>query len=565
MKTREPFLCLQTRHASIPYYIVLILSLTIFAHSPRQTIAQDQQSQTAGGQLPEIKLVPVSLEGPIERAEKDGTALRASLKAIIKMALEANLDIAIAETNEDSLQWSLTSAKAAYEPTLSTTNFRWQSGKSLNYNSYEASQSTVLSRLNHSWGTGITQNIPTGGSLTLSISGNRSDTNSGSVMANPSYGSSWSVGFTQPLLRDFKIDAPRNAIRLANLALKGNDTQFKSQVSQTMQTVESQYWRLVQAIESYKISVAAVKAARLTVETNIKKYYIGTIPPIDVVSAQSQQARQEVSLLGAEEGVQREENNLKTLISKDQSADIWGRTIIPTDLPDVSEFVIDFKTALTTAITNSPQLENLDNQLKQLDYTYELNRNSRKWLLSLTGSVSGGGFGVPEGNTNYPAKLWGGLGTSYLYMFNITPPSWSVGVNLNLPLSHKIMDAQLAQTRINREKQIMARAKQEQAIVVSVRNYYQALTTAKKQIDTAEIGTQAADAQMAAVQRRLELGLATNQDWINAQDGVNTARNSLLGAKIGYRLAILNLQQTMFTLLEANNISTGDIAKSSRF
>jgi outer membrane protein TolC len=62
----------------------------------------------------------------------------------------------------------------------------------------------------------------------------------------------------------------------------------------------------------------------------------------------------------------------------------------------------------------------------------------------------------------------------------------------------------------------------------------------------------------------VDAGLATNTELLISQDNLNQAKNSLLSAKISYRQAILNLQQAMFTLLEANKIDTGEISKSNR-
>ena len=45
-------------------------------------------------------LPPLPLS-PIEKAQKDGTALPISLKEITKLALQHNLDIAIQDTNEE--------------------------------------------------------------------------------------------------------------------------------------------------------------------------------------------------------------------------------------------------------------------------------------------------------------------------------------------------------------------------------------------------------------------------------------------------------------------------------
>jgi outer membrane protein TolC len=527
---------------------------------PQGQQAQQPPPQTAS--MPDIKIPPVSLEGPIQRAEKDGTALRLSLRDTIKMALQANLDIAIADTREDTLQQSLISARAAYDPTMTNTSFSWNDSKSLNTNAYDAARTPILATLSHSWSTTFNQNIPVGGSFSFRLQGSRNDTNSGAALANPRYQANWSLSYTQPLLRDFKIDANRNAIKVANLNLKANDSQFKLSISQVVQSVESAYWDLVSAIGLYDIAKAAVVTARLSVDQNTKKRDIGTIAPIDVVSSLSQQANREVQLLSQEDGIQQRENALRTLISKDRSADIWGQMIVPTDKPEVTEFKMEINAAIQTALKNSPTLEQADISLQNTDLTLQMNQNSRKWGLSVTGNLSSSSSGVPDGNTNFPAKLWGGLGTSNLYMFNTQPPSWGFSVNLNIPLSHRIADAQIASTRINRDQQVMNRIKSEQQIIVSVRNALQALNTARRQIDTADIGVTLAQAQLDAEQKRLEAGLSQNFQVLTAQDNLSTANNNALSARISYRKAILNLQQAMFTLLDASNIDVGSVGKT---
>ncbi len=552
---------------------ILTISLMVTSVPSWGAFGQDpQQGQQAPAQapqqatpptsgMPDIQVPPVSLDGPIQRAEKDGTALKLSLRDTIKLALQANLDIAIADTREDTLQQSLITALAAYDPTMSGS-FSWNTTKSLNNNSYDAAKTPILSSTGHQWSTTIGKAVPIGGSFNFRLGGGRNDTNSGAALANPRYSSNYSLSYTQNLMRDFRIDSNRNAIKVANLNLKANDSQFKSSISQVVQSVESAYWDLVSAIGSYEIAKASVITARLSVEQNTKKRDIGTIAPIDVVSSLSQQANREVSLLSSEDGIQRAENALRTLISKDRSADIWGQLIVPTDKPDVTEFTMDLTTAIQTALKNSPTLEQADISLQQTDLTIALNRNARKWGLSLTGSISGSSSGVPEGNTSFPPKLWGGLGPAYLYLFNTQPPSWGFSVSLSIPLSHRAVDAQLASTRITRDNQIMQRVKSEQAIIVSVRNALQALNTARRQIDTADIGVKLAQAQLDAEQKRLEAGLSQNFQVLTAQDNLSTANNNALSARISYRKAILNLQQAMFTLLDASNIDVGSVGKT---
>jgi outer membrane protein len=558
------------------FSILTIIAITLLLTStqPLGAFAQDQP-QTQGAQqaqaaqqptaqttgMPDIKVPPVSLDGPIQRAEKEGTALRLSLRDTIKLALQANLDIAIADTREDNLQQSLIQAYATYDPTM-RGSFSWNDSKTLNFNSYDASKSTTQSTLSHGWNANFTKPVPVGGTFTFQVAGNRTDTNSAAALANPNYRTSYSLSYSQNLLRDFKIDANRNAIKVANLNLKANDSQFKQSVSQVVQSVESAYWDLVSAIGSYEIAKSAVLSARLSVDQNTKKRDIGTIAPIDVVSSLSQQANREVSLLSSEDGIQRAENALRNLITKDRSADIWGQTIVPTDQPDISEFKIDLNTAMATALKNSPTLEQADINLQQSDLTLKLNENARKWALSVTGTLSGSSAAVPEGNKAYPPKLWGGFGTAYLYLFNTQPPTWGFSFSLNVPLNHRSADATLASTRIARDNLVMNRIKSEQALIVQVRNAYQALTTGRRQIDTSDIGVQLAQAQLDAEQKRLEAGLSQNFQVITAQDNLSSAKNNALTARISYRKAILNLQQAMFTLLDASNIDVGNIGKT---
>ncbi len=92
------------------------------------------------------------------------------------------------------------------------------------------------------------------------------------------------------------------------------------------------------------------------------------------------------------------------------------------------------------------------------------------------------------------------MGTSYLYLFNTQPPGWNVSLSLDIPLSHRSIDTQSAQTRISKQTLMMQRSKTEQSIIVEIRNAVQALNTAKQRLQTAAISRQLAEAQLDAEQ-----------------------------------------------------------------
>ncbi len=119
--------------------ISLVFTLTIVP-SPvimAQQAAADSKEATKKSADDDLPPLPSS---PIEIAEKDGTALRLSLKDITKLALQNNLDIAIQDTNEQLSQQKIIAAYGNYDPTLSAS-LGVNSQKSANTNLATASTS----------------------------------------------------------------------------------------------------------------------------------------------------------------------------------------------------------------------------------------------------------------------------------------------------------------------------------------------------------------------------------------------------------------------------------------
>jgi len=347
-----------------------------------------------------------------------------------------------------------------------------------------------------------------------------------------------------------------------------NESQFKQTVSQTIQRVQNAYWDLVSAIRNYDNAKSTLELSRITVDQNKKKVEIGTQPPLVITQSQAQQARNEISVLQAEASILSAENNLRNMISKERSADIWGKVIVPTDLPDVVEYKVDVNQAIEAALQNRPELESYDNQLAQNDLTYKLQQNNKKWQFDLSAGINANGTAGPYavdrfGNPSIAPVYVGGLLTSYKTLFSEGAKGWNVGFTIGIPIKSTDLDTQLANTRISRQTILMNRTKTEQSIIVEVRNNVQQLNTARSQLETAKLSTKLAEMSLDAENKRLEAGLSQNFQVLQAQDALASAQSQELSAKIAYRKAIVNVQMSMFTLLEASNIDVQkDISKS---
>ncbi len=548
--------------------ISMVLALTLIPAPV--LIAQEAEKPASTDDLPPLPL------SPIEKAQKDGTALQLSLKDITKLALQNNLDIAIQDTNEQLSQQKILQAHGDYDPKL-TGQLNLQKRKSANQSSYQFSTEKYNISDDASWNFTFQQTVKTGGTFQASWNSSRSESNSTSTLFNPRYGATGSVQFTQPLWRNFKIDSTRKNLKMVNLDLKTSDSQFKQKVVETIANIQSKYWDLVAAIKDYDIKRDSVKLAQITLRDNKKKVQVGTLAPIEVTQAEFSLAQRELSLLTSEQQILSQENSLRQLVSNDRNAEIWSKVIVPTDSPDFSEFKIELTTAIDTALKNRPELEQLDIRLQQSDLDLMLTRNNKKWQVNLVGAFGTQGTAGPPGYLkdtfgNYipdefgnpipasPPALWGGLGTAYKTAFTEGYINWQIGFQLDIPLRTRSLDAQLAQQQITRRQQQMNRKNQEQQIQVEIRNAVQQLLTNRQQVATAEVQKRLAQEQLDGEVKRFEAGLSENFRVLDQQNNLATAENSYLSNLISYKKSIITLQKAMYTLLEANEF---EIAKGT--
>jgi outer membrane protein TolC len=551
----------QTQVVQLLVRIGIALALTL---SVGIGLSQEESVQKIAGQ-PGIDIPPSS----IERAEKDGMAYHVSLKDLTKLALQNNLDIAISDTNEELYQDKVLQAHGPYDPTISLTlgaRSTTQPNTNLTNRSTQGnSNNTTLD----TWNFQFTQNVPTGGSLVASLNSNRNDTNQQFALFSPQYNASTTIQFTQPLLRNFRIDQNRGAIRLANLDLKINDNQFKQTVTNTIATIQGFYWDLVYAIRNYEIVRESVKLAQTTVDQNREKVRIGTMSPLDVTVAQAAAASRIVDLVAAQQNINGAENNLRSAISSDRKSDIWQKLIVPTDSSEFVEYKVDLENSIETALKNRLELQQYDLQMQENDISYAIDKNLKKWQLDAVGSLGTVGVAGPQsysplGQPIIDPSMVGGIGTAYKSLFTQDFKNWFVGFNIQIPLRNRSLEGQLGQLSVQKKQLLMNRKSQEQKIAVQIRNAVDDLESNRQRVEAAKAARQLAEVQLDAETKRFKVGMSQNFLLLQRQTELSTARGAELQALVAYKKSIITLQQDMDTLLEASDFEIAGGAESAR-
>jgi outer membrane protein len=514
-------------------------------------------------QEPSTTSTSLSLVSPIERAEKEGTALKISLKELTKLALQNNLDIAISETNEALYQQRVTQTYGFYDPLVNVAAATGRS-KSANTNITNRSATGFNQRDTANWNFSITQNVPTGGAITANFNSSRSDTNQLATLFTPQFQANTQIQVTQPLWRNFRIDLTRSNIKLYNLDLKSNDSKFRQGVTATIASIQALYWDLVGAIRDYDIKKQSVELARLQVDQNRAKVEIGTLASITVTEALATQATREIDLIRARETILSTENALRNMISSDRNSDIWHQTIVPSDSPDFRDYQVKLEEATNTALRNRPELEQYDLQLQQNDITLRMQKNTKKWQFDVIGTFGANGTAGPQsfsttGVPSIPVQFVGGVPTAYKTIFTEKLFNWNVAFNVQIPIKSRTVDSQLAQTQIAKQQLIMNRTKAEQNVIVQIRNAVEAMETSRQRVETSKVSLRFAQEQLDGETQRFEAGMSQNFQVLQRQADLSTAQGTALQALIAYKKAVINLQQNMYNLLEANDF---EIAKS---
>lgn len=545
------------RTASSRVVIFSILTMTLSAVSLRSPVAFGQAATTAQTATPQTELAP----GPIEVAEKNGTALRLSLKDLTKLALQNNLDIAISDTNEELYQQRVIQNYGVYDPEL-IVGFGVQSSKSANTNLATRSLAGNFNKADRAyWNVQWAQDIPTGGGFTVDYNSGRRSTNQQFALFDPQYSADTTVRFTQPLRRNFRIDRNRNTIKLANLDLKVNDSQFKEKVTQTIARMQRFYWDLVAAIRDFDIKRESVKLAQIQLDNNKKKVEIGTLAPIGITEARAEVSSREQEMIASEERIFSVQNDLRALISGDRSAPIWQQTIVPTDTPDFREVKVGLDFAIDTALQNRPELEQLKITMEKNDLNYLLDSNQRKWQLDFVGAFGTTGVAGPDINpTQVATTFQGGIGRAYQLLFSGGFINWAAGVNLRIPLKNRALDSSLAQLKIEQRQNLMKRKVDEQKIIVDIRNAVQSLETNRKRVDSAKMARELSEEQLDGETKRFQAGLSENFRVLQRQRDLSTAQGVELRSLIDYKKSVIDLHEAMYTLLENTDF---EIAKTS--
>jgi outer membrane protein len=545
-----------------------------------------------------------------------GGKLMLSLEDAISLGLENNLSIAVERyvpwLNEASLLLSKSGAngRLAFDPVLTGSLALEQQITPINnplFAGVNTRIDTPVPLEDHitTANFGYTQGFATGTQAQVTFNNSRTSTNFGGFdLFNPYSQSSLTVQLTQPLLNGFgKLPNERFIIEAKN-TVKVGESQFAQQVIATVTQVATDYWELVFARENVKVEQVAVAADQQLYENNKKQLEIGTMAPLDVITAQSQLATDQQALVQAQTTQLLDETTLLVAITKDPLSDtLNGLEIVPTTTifnPNIEN--ISLNDAVKEAWQKRPELQQAALTLKNAGVEVKATRNSLLPVLNLFGAYQASGLGgvltpqdptgaftattpvflpgdvpadgiIPVGTPpsgivgtaiTTPGKpIPGGLLDDWDTMIRAKYPTVEGGINFTLPIRNRAAQANNATAQLNERQQEVSYLQTQNTIVLNVRQTLITLVQDRAAITAAEEARVFAQQSYDDEVKKLELGTSTAFTVIQKQQLLTAAQGVELRDRINLIEAELNFNQAMGRTLEVHNITVADALRGT--
>jgi len=486
-----------------------------------------------------------------------------TLDEAVELALERNLDIAVQRLNPQLQDVAVASARAYYSPALTST-FSKAENQNAPTSQLQLSQGGggVVSDT-FTYNGGIAKNLQWGGSLQLTLNNNRQATTSNNAFYNPSFQSVWTVNFSQPLLRDFRIDAQRRQLQVSRTNRDISDLQLRASVTNTVSNVRNAYWDLVFATQAVEVAQQSLDLATKLVQDNQIRVEVGTMAPIDVVQAQAEQATRRQALVTAESNRRTSELALKRLLVSGTADPNWSATLNPVDRAEFHAETVDVEAAIRRALAERTDLEIARRNVENNTLTMRYLRNQALPAVNLQVSYGVQGVGGPfqeRSNTGVLGStvtntIPGGIGDALGSLFRNQFPRWTLGVNVSYPLGASSQDAAVARARIQLG-QVEAQLKQiELQIATDVTSASIQFRNATEAVQAAQAARDLSQRRLEAEQSKFEVGMSTNYFVVQAQRDLNDARNSELRAVLNYRKALVEFERLQQAALQSQNIT----------
>jgi outer membrane protein TolC len=406
---------------------------------------------------------------------------------------------------------------------------------------------------------GYSQAFPTGTSLSAIFDNDRGSTNSPNSFLNPTLNSYYHILLQQQLLAGFGFGPNLRYLRIAKNNQKISDQAFKLQVMTTVTQIANMYWDLVAAYEDENVKKRSLEFANQTLDSDRKQLELQAIPAMDVMKAEGEVANREQDLTIAKTTLQFQELLIKNALTKNLDDPILeAMPVRPTDQSAVQDTQTQGPTEdmIARALRDRIELGESDIDLDNRRISRDAARNALLPQVALTAFYGGTGLaGPPNPEAGVDSTSPIGWGGAVRNAFNNTAPDYYVGVSVNVPLRNRVAKSDQYRSELEARQAELRLQQLKKQIRIEVRNAQYALEQSEARVISARKARDLAQKTFDITAKEQELGAGSSYQTLTARRDLSAAESALVAAMTAYEKAKIELDRSVGSTLDANAIS----------
>lgn len=400
---------------------------------------------------------------------------------------------------------------------------------------------------------GVRRRNRVGGQFDISQGIGHQATNSNFFVPNPQGTARLILGYTQPLLRGRGRVYNESLICLAKLDKRIADDEFRRQLQAHLLEVTRAYWALYlergvlfQKMNSYQRANEIYKILEKRSSIDAQRSQI--------VSARASTTTRYAELIRARMAVKNAESRLRSLVNDPSMGEFEEIELVPVDRPTHVTFDANIEETMALAVQHRPEVLQAVKQIKAGAIRMSMSRHELLPVLNL----------ITEA---YVAGLQGGgnIDDALEQQFNDGEPSYSVGLNYEIPFRNRAANARFTRRQLELRQLRNQYATTLQTVKLEVEVAVREVQTSSQEMAAKADAMEARSAQLDSLTKRWRrlpgedvTAVLALENLLVAQERLADAEFDFLQSELTYNLALMNVKRASGMLLQTEGVSISE-------
>ena len=397
---------------------------------------------------------------------------------------------------------------------------------------------------------GVRRNTRTGGLLDISQRFGYQDNNSEFFVPGDQATGQLTLSYSQPLLRGRGLAYNNSLVLLAQIDSEVAMDEFRATLQDHLLEVARAYWLL------YQERAVLAQQVKLFLKTEKIVTALQQRQGIDAqrtqyVVASSALATRKSDLIRSRTAVINAETRLRGLINAPELSNADQVELVPSEFPTLNFMDVSLQNEIQISLQNRPEVFAAIKQVRAGATRLGIAQHELLPALNLVTQVYANGL---RGNSDFSG--------SFTDQFTVGRPSYSLGLNYELPVGNRLAKARLCRRQIELRQLEAQYAQALQAIQVEVDIAVREMVTSHAEVRARRVALRAAEAEAATIEarwRNLIDGSGNSslnlESLLDAQERVTQAEGEYVTSLLTLNLASINLRKANGTLLQSENVS----------